>query len=224
MHPPRSIPLVLRAVLLGATVVCAADPKPVDPDLPQPLNPAVADSLLQSSPFTRSINLSESLRLTGVAFVGGKPVATVKDRSTGKRYVVTETPNALGWKLADAWPASEVNGIEVRIIVGGEIVELRYADTSGGSKARPVSSGSVSSGPSRFPTPQEFTGKDEKGEYVRGVPYLSDSDREKFRNIPRDVREKFLNLVHDHRDTLFKASHEERADFVKKAFDATVGK
>ncbi len=79
--------------------------------------------------------------------------------------------------------------------------------------------------PSKIPTPEEITGHDEKGAYVRGMPYLNDEDRERFRvSISREVREKFLSIVHDNREVLFKASHEERAAFAKKALDAAEGK
>jgi hypothetical protein len=84
------------------------------------------------------------------------------------------------------------------------------------------SSGMSSSGynPARPPTPEEFTGHDDKGAYVRFSPYLSEADKEKLRNVPRETREKLLNIVHDNRDRMFKYSADERASFVKKVFDA----
>jgi hypothetical protein len=196
----------------------AAEPKAPDPDLPQPLDPGIAQQLLENPPFTRALNLSESLLLTGVAYVDGKPVATVKDRSTNKSYVVTDEPNAMGWRLAEATPSTQLKHAEVKIMVGSEIIPIRYNL----SQTAVTGKGYM---PSKIPTPEEFTGHDDKGAYVRGFAYLSDRDRDRFRGeIPKEVREKFLNIVHDHRDMLFKASHEDRAAFVKKAFDAVVGK
>ena len=201
-----------------AALVHAADPKAPDLDLPQPLDAGAAKKMLDHPPFTRALNLSESLQLTGVAFVAGKPVATIKDRTTNQTYVVTGEPNAQGWKLASATPASQLKHAEVRIIIGSEEVPVHYSET----QMAPAKKGG--SMPSKIPTPEEFTGHDDKGNYVRGMPYLSDDDRAKFRDVPREVREKFLEVVHDHREMLFKASHEDRADFVKKVFDSVMKK
>ena len=145
-------------------------------------------------------------------------MATVKDVTTNKSYVVSGEPNSLGWRLAGATPSTRLDLAEVQLMVGTEIVVIRYSNTD----VAPAKKGYM---PSKIPTPEEFTGHDDKGPYVRGMSYLDDKDRERFRSgIPRETREKFLNIVHDHRDMLFKASHEERAAFVKKAFDSVVGK
>src|SRR6185295_10941171 len=128
-------------------------------------------------------------------------------------YVVTDKPNSQGWRLAEAAPSAQLKRSEVKIYVGSEIVSIHYSDT----QMEPPKKGYM---PSKIPTREEFTGHDDKGDYVRAVPYLSDDDRAKFREVPREVREKLLEVVHDHRDKLFKASHEERASFVKKVFDS----
>lgn len=78
--------------------------------------------------------------------------------------------------------------------------------------------------PGKTPSPEEFTGHDDKGAYVCGMVCLSDENRAKMREVPRETREKFLEIVHDHRDTLFKSSHEDRAAFVKRTFDAVMKK
>lgn len=218
----RCLPVCWFGACLGvACIVLPAhgvEPVTADPDLPLPLDVNQVLPLLQSPPFTRALNLSESLHLTGVAYVGGKPVATVKDMTTNKSHVVSEEPNSLGWRLAGAAPDARLEHAAVQLMVGNEIVVIRYSE----SQTTPAKKGYM---PAKIPTPEEFTGHDEKGAYVRGMPYLDDKDRERFRSgIPRETREKFLNIVHDHRDMLFKASHEDRAAFVKKVFDSVVGK
>jgi len=196
----------------------AADGKLPDPDLPQPVNADIARPLLESPPFTRMLDLSNTLKLTGIAYVHGRPVATLINKTTKQTYVVSEEPNAMGWRLTGVNASPQMKAAEVRIMVGGEIVSIRYSE----AQLTPAKKVYM---PSRIPTPEEVMGRDEKGAYVRGMPYLSDEDRERFRgSIPREVREKFLNIVHDHRDMLFRASHEERAAFVKKALDAAEGK
>ncbi len=196
----------------------AADAKSADPDLPQPLDLNLAEPLLRSSPFTREINLSDTLKLTGIAYVQGKPMVTLVNRVTKETYLISEEPNAAGWCLAGVNASSTVNRTEVKIMVGGESVTLHFSET----QMNPIKKGYM---PSRIPTPEEFTGHDDKGAYVRGSPYLNDEDRDRFRNgISKEAREKFVQIVHDHRELMFKSSHEERAAFVKQTLDAVEGK
>jgi hypothetical protein len=194
----------------------ASDEGTPSANLPKPLDPAFAKHLLENSPFTRVVNPSESLRLTGVAVIEGKTVVTVKDHVANKTHVVTEEPNEQGWKLVEVWPDSRIEQAEVKIMIGSELVAIHY---SAAQMAPAKKSGYM---PSKIPTAEEFTGRDDKGAYVRGMPYLTDADREKMREVPREVRDKFLQIVHDQRAMLFKASHEERAAFVKKAYDSVV--
>jgi hypothetical protein len=201
----------------------AGETEAADPDVPQPFDPTLVSPLLEHPPFTRALNLSESLLLTGVAYMDGKPVATIKDMSTNKSYVVSEEPNALGWRLAEAIPSMRLDRAEVKLMIGSEIVAVRYSDTQMIPQRRSSGGSSRSSGaysPSRPPTPEEFMGRDEKGAYVKASPYLSEQDRDKMRNMPRETREKFINIVHDARERMLKSSHDERATIVKKVFDA----
>lgn len=194
-----------------------------DPDVPQPFDPSLGGPLLEHPPFTRALNLSESLLLTGVAYMDGKPVATIKDMSTNKSYVVSEEPNALGWRLAESSPSLRLDRAEVKLMIGSEIVAVRYSDTQMTPQRRSGGSSRSSSGgysPSHPPTPEEIIGRDEKGSYVRASPYLSEQDRDKMRNMPRETRDKFINIVHENRERMMRYSHDERAGFVKKVFDA----
>jgi hypothetical protein len=197
----------------------------IDPDVPEPFDPNTAMHLLEKSPFTRALNLSESLLLTGVAYVDGKPVATIKDVTTNKHHLVSDVPNAMGWRLAGASPSSELSRAEVQIVVGSEIVALHYSETQMLPQKRSGGSSGGAYNPSRPPTKEEFTGRDEKGEYVRASPYLNDKDRDYMRGgMPRETRDQFLKVIHDNRERMFKYSHEDRATFVKKVFDSINGK
>lgn len=187
----------------------------VDPDLPQPLDPAALAPLIEKPPFTRPIDLSESLALTGIAYLDGRPVATLMDKATKKTYMVSDEPNALGWKLADAAASRDLKLTSVRILVGPELVTIHYDD----AQLAPTSRGG--SGPSRWPSNEEVIRNDENGKpYVRASPYLSDADRERYyKSWSREGHEKFREVVRGSRDMMFKASPQERADFAKKAFD-----
>jgi hypothetical protein len=221
-NPPTCSVCALCLLVIAAA--CRADDlkaPALDPAMPQPLDMSFSRELVENSPFTRAVNLAASLQLTGVAFIDGKEVVTVKDRDTKQSHVITEEPNAQGWKLVTATPNSDFRRAEAQIIVGTEVVNLRYADVDY-TVAKVGGSSNGGYMPSKIPTREEYTGHDSKGDYVRGMPYLSDADRAKMREVPRESRDKFLEIVHDQRDKLFKASHEERAAFVKQAFDKTM--
>lgn len=123
-------------------------------------------ALKQSSPFTRTIDISDSLLLTGIAEIDGKPVATLIDTKTSQSYVISDTPNSEGWKMVGLTEGDELEQLVASISVsGGEVVNVRY-DREGvarSMKARPSASG----GPS---VPRE-TDK-------RALP--TDEDRRKF--------------------------------------------
>lgn len=193
----------------------AADEATPDPDLPQPLDLSVVQSLIEKPPFTRPLDLSDSLHLTGVAYVEGKPVATLVDKNTKKNYLVSGEPNALGWRLAEANVSSEIRLTNIKIMVGTEMVTIHYSD----AQLAPTSRGGT--GPSRYPTDSEAIRNDENGKpYVRASVYLSDADRERYyKNFSREAHEKFRDVVRGNREMMFKASPQERAAFAKKVFD-----
>ena len=73
---------------------------PVDPDLPQPFDANSLSAIIQNSPFTRIVSIADSLVLTGMAYVNGKPVVTIFDKNEKQSLVVSEEPNLKGWKLS----------------------------------------------------------------------------------------------------------------------------
>jgi hypothetical protein len=216
MHLCR-VALLAFGAAAGLTVDRAVAESQPDPDLPQPLDLSVATALVEKSPFTRPLNLADKLQLTGIAYVEGKPVATLLDRETKKNYVVSETPNAQGWKLADASASSALRQTSVKLQVGTEVVTIHYGD----AQLVPTSTGSGRVGPSVWPSDQEAirTGEDGKP-YVRSSAYLSDADKERYyRGWSRESHEKYRGIVMENREMMLKASPQQRAEFAKKTFD-----
>lgn len=115
--------------VLGAVTssILAEEPK-VDADLPQPFDGAVAQEMLANSPFTRPLNLSHSLRLTGIAYVEGHPVGTFLNKETKESFILSEAPNAMGWRLAETTPGTALERTHVKIFVLGELVTVGYGD------------------------------------------------------------------------------------------------
>ena len=112
----------------GTATAPATSSASVDSDLPQPLTADHFRELNEKSPFTRKLNLAETLRLTGVARVDGKPVATVLDRETKKTYVISEVPNPEGWKLVDVASSNGgvLSAVSATVSIGGEMITVHY--------------------------------------------------------------------------------------------------
>ncbi len=113
--------------LHGAQALAQAAPSD-DGAIPQALNEADFDALLSNSPFTRSLGVSDSLILTGVARLENDVVATLFDTRTLESHVVSRTANPKGWQLVGVGGSSaEMRTWSARIQVsGGEIVSVRY--------------------------------------------------------------------------------------------------
>ena len=157
---------------------------PVDA-LPRAVVSSHFDALMRNSPFTRSLNLSDSLILRGVAMIDGRQVATVLNRETKEIYTVSDDLNAQGWKMVEYRGDPDIEKTSARIAVaGGEVVTVRYGDIDlKPGEAKPAA------GPS--------------GGDVR----LSSRTREGRRGFgggpPPEVREKMDRLSEDQRAKLF---------------------
>ena len=120
----RSLICQFLAALLGVLVVRAQD----DGAIPRPLRDETFDALMANSPFTRSLGISDSLILTGVARFDQDTYATLMDTKTMESILVSQQPNREGWQLVgvggdparmQTWSAR----IQIR---GGEVVTIRY--------------------------------------------------------------------------------------------------
>ena len=208
---------------LGAFPASAAEPTALapDPDLPQPLDAMALQKSLTSSPFTRVVDYANTLQLTGLASVNGKPIATLMDRSTKQRYVISEEPNAKGWRLAGVSGTSAIKEASVQLNVGGETVTLHYTPPIAPTPSSSKGSVPANYGPSKVPTEQESIGHDDNGKaYVKGSVYLSDEDRDRYHNgLSKEAHDKFREVIRDNRDKMFSLTPEQRTAFAKKIFD-----
>jgi hypothetical protein len=183
-----------------------------DPDLPQPLDVTAAESsLVTNSPFTRALSLSESLALTGVAYVEGKPVVTLVNRTTKESYVVSDEANAQGWRLAETSASQELKRTQVKIMVGSEIVTVRYSDEQLAPPPRKPSSGGASNGgpPSQGNDPNR----------VRTSSYLGDGGRDRYYALSDGARDRFRDMVRQHREANPNASFDQVSAYAKKEFE-----
>ena len=85
------------------------------------------EALLNRSPFRRTLILTETWSLRGLATFEGEPVATHFNRATEKSAVVTgDQSNELGLKLVEVHEADDLGGVFVRIAFNGEEFQLEY--------------------------------------------------------------------------------------------------
>lgn len=99
----------------------------MDSFLPEEVGDQHFQNLIENSPFTRTLNISDSLILTGVAHFEGKPVATVLDTATRQSFVISDTPNSDGWKMVSFTAGEDLDLMMAEIVIGGgEVVRVRY--------------------------------------------------------------------------------------------------
>ncbi len=195
--------------IFASALIGAEDIKPVaDPDLPQTFDANVAQPLLENPPFTRSINLSDSLVLTGIAYIDGKPVATIFDKSTKASYVVSEEPNQKGWKLAETNASTELKRTQAKIMIGGETVTIRYAaiqPSQQGDQNKDGRSGRWGGGDS--------------GSSKHDYKKPSEEDINRYKALSDQARDKFHSALRDNREKMMMMSSEDRSAYVKTVFD-----
>lgn len=200
--------LQLSVFLFSASWLLSQESPAVDPDLPQPLDFSFADTLSQS-PFTRSVNLENTLQLTGVAYINGHPVATVLNKQTKQSLIVTEQPNELGWRLLAAEPGTDPSNTQIAMMVGPETITMHYhgqeinAPSSGKGSAKAQLAGSSS-------------GKD--GTKFRTSSLLGDNGRELYASLSPEARDKFRDIVRARMEKHPELTQEQNSDYAQKVF------
>lgn len=183
---------------------------PVDPDLPQPFDPSTITKAMKTSPFNRSVNMSDNLVLTGVAYVEGKPMATLLDKESKKTYVVSEDPNPNGWTLTEAPHTQDIKRMQVKVNVAGEIVTIRHDnDLQNEQMKKGKSAPAGGPPPSARPEDRGFR-RDQRGpppEVIQRYQALSDDAKNKLRKTFEENRERITNM-----------NPEERRAFMEKNF------
>jgi hypothetical protein len=182
-----------------------------DPDLPQAFDQASLAALALSSPFTRMVNVSDNLILTGIAYINGKPVATLFNRETKLSHIVSSEPNFQGWVLNEALPAPDMTRSRAVITIGGEQVKVSYANLtaddmkSDGKKNDKGNKGESGGG-------EKFKG---------GSRGPSEEDRKRYESLSEKARDKFRNMMRSKfSDEKFRnAPEEERRNVIRKEFE-----
>ena len=133
--------------------------------LPEPVTKEHFDALINQSPFLRSIGLSKSIVLTGIAQREEGVFATLFDLDTRESYFVGKKINREGWQLVSInGDQSDLETLTARVKIGGsEVVSIRYEKLSAKAfnKSGPLYRGGKGSGggtgPHGGPDPRMLT-------------------------------------------------------------------
>lgn len=171
---------------LGINVLAAEDGF-----LPTQVGESDFQSLSGQSPFTRALNLSDSLILTGIATVENEQVATLINKETNESYVVSSQLNSQGWKMVELNSDDDLEKVAAKVSVdGGEVVTVRYAEW----QLKPGDS-------------KPGAGTGEGGKMKGDGKGKGDGQR---RGPPSDMREKMQKLSEEQRNQLFTKMREFR--------------
>lgn len=135
--------VIFGSVLLrGEVMPPQAPPTNDDSAIPQSVDQAEFEALFTNSPFTRSLGVSDSIILTGVAHIEGDVFATLLNTETMESQVVSKTANLQGWQLVGVGGnAAESRTWTARIqIAGGQVISVRYQKPPA-RRAKPTSGG-----------------------------------------------------------------------------------
>ena len=122
----RTLFRCLILTLAGQSALLAAEKGAF---VPRPVESRDFGALTSQSPFSRSINLSDSLILTGIAMVDEDQVATLLNKETKETFVVSSQLNAQGWKMVELKKDEDLEKVSAKVSVdGGEVVTVRYSE------------------------------------------------------------------------------------------------
>lgn len=197
---------------VAAPAAPAAPAGPVDPDLPQPFDATSLSAIIQNSPFTRIVSISDSLVLTGMAYVNGKPVVTIFDKNEKQSLVVSEEPNLKGWKLMEALPTTNIERAQAKIAIGGETFSIRHSVLD----KNDLTKGKSDKG-DKGPRPDSSSGD----RLSRGSRGPSEEDRKKYESLSEKAKDKFRNAMREKfSDEKFRnAPEEERRNAIRTMFE-----
>lgn len=218
---------LLPLALLSSAPAQETPPVPADV---APIGVATEDftALKGQSPFLRSLNLSDSLVLTGFADVEGERVATILNKETKQTYVVSSQINSQGWKMVDLKTDADLEKVAAKVAVdGGEVVTVRYADIdlkNGEAKPAPGPSTEPNGSPTAIMEARRGRFGGPGGPRGPGMGGPPPEIREKMEQLSENQREKLFNKMRELREKSPDMSWEERGKIFNEALDKMVNK
>lgn len=142
---------MLIVSLLGIMKMLAADAPLTagapdgDGAIPQAMGDEHFAALFSHSPFTRSLGVSDSIILTGIASIENDVFVTLLNTETMQSQIVSRTANLQGWRLVSVGgSADKIQTWTAKVQVpGSEIISVRYQQPP-----RKATQGASGNGPS----------------------------------------------------------------------------
>ena len=117
----------LAGALALAILINTAQSEPTRSALPGSVDAQHFAALRDYSPFSRTLFLSESIVLSGRAWIDDRPVVTLIDTEAPRAFSISETPSETGWKLIELTGSEDIETCIATIsIEGGEVIRIRY--------------------------------------------------------------------------------------------------
>lgn len=172
--------------------------------MPRPVETADFGALTSQSPFSRSINLSDALILTGIAMVDQDQVATLLNKETKETFVVSSRLNAQGWKMVELKKDEDLEKVSAKVSIdGGEVVTVRYSEWAlKPGESRPgggVMELGQPAGPGGGPGKGGKSDGRDSSEMREKMMQLSDEQRSKMFQKMMELRRKNPNMSSDER-------------------------
>lgn len=194
---PLSLAGIFLVLTHGEVATCQESSEV--PFLPLPVSEDAYEALQDFSPFRRTIDLSDSIVLTGIARIESDVYATLFDTETTESHVVSEIANSRGWQLVGVGGDEEdLESLTAKIQMdGGEVVSIRYEPLSEEMLRRKPGQSGSSQGKTQLSASQEEEAKRAAVNYRRG--FSSDGYRDE---IPREVLEKLSRIPVQQREAI----------------------
>ncbi len=186
---------------------------------PAPVTNEDFSALKASSPFLRSLDLSQSLILTGFARIKGDLFATLFDRETRQTHIVSRSSNEQGWRMVGVdGDQADLGTVTARIAVaGGEVFSVRFDENQlKPGEGKPGGGPNGTGGPGGTPGPPSSPSNYREGvsgdgfrgppppEIVDKLSRLTDEKREEVIRKIREIRDKNPELGSEDRQGIFR--------------------
>jgi hypothetical protein len=128
-------PHLLIFFTLLACRLCGAAARAEEKAVPQGYAVERYAALWERSPFTTASAVEDAppaaakLALAGLARIGSEDTVTVLNKESQERIIVTQTPNAQGYKLVSVEPNADPLKVVVTLLKGDESIKVRFDPT-----------------------------------------------------------------------------------------------
>lgn len=199
-------------------------------EVPAPVTEEDFNALRTSSPFLRSLDLSQSLMLTGIARIEGQLYATLVDRETKKSHLVSQAANPEGWRMvAVAGNQADLTTVSAEIaMASGEVFAVRYderqlhpPERKPGGPGGPGGSGEIRRDANGRPIYTNFR-EGISGDGFRGPP--PPEMVAKLEKLDEPTRERLIQGIRDYRDKNPNVSSEDRQRLFTRMVDEALNR